>query len=336
MASCSPQKGSNIIDYKWAYKIKRKQDGSLDRYKARLVAKRFKQWCEIDYEDTFSPVVKTITIRIILSIIVSRGWTMRWLDVQNAFLHGLLEEEVYMRRLDVPNDSTQYRSIVGALQYLTLTRPDISFAVNKVCQFLHSPTTIHWTAVKWILRYLKGSTKLGIQIYKSNSLLVSAYSDADWARCAYDRRSTGGYAVYLGSNLISWSARKQATVSRSSTESEYKALANATVEIMWIQTLLYELKIPSPTTAKIWCANMWAKYLSSNPVFHGRTKHIEVDYQFVRERVSRKLLEIDFISTRDQVADGFTKLMTERQLENFKYNLNLRKLWLRVAVIRRC
>jgi hypothetical protein len=73
---------------------------------------------------------------------------MRWLDVQNAFLHGLLEEEVYMRRLDVPNDSTQYRSIVGALQYLTLTRPDISFAVNKVCQFLHSPTTIHWTAVK--------------------------------------------------------------------------------------------------------------------------------------------------------------------------------------------
>jgi hypothetical protein len=209
---------------------------------------------------------------------------------------------------------------------LTLTRPDISFAVNKVCQFLHSPTTIHWTSVKRILRYLKGSTKLGVKIYRSNSLLVSAYSDADWAGCADDRRSTRGYAVYLRSNLVSWSARKQATVSRSSTESEYKALANATSEIMWIQTLLYELKIPSPTTAKIWCDNIGPKYLSSNPVFHGRTKLIEVDYHFVRERVSRKLLKIDFVSTRDQVADGFTKPMTVWQLENFKYNLNLRKL----------
>jgi hypothetical protein len=224
------------------------------------------------------------------------------------------------------NDSTQYRSIVGALQYLTLTRPDISFAVNKVCQFLHSSTTMHREAIKQILRYLQGSTKLGIKIYRSNSLLISAYSDVDWAGCTVDRRSTGGYAIYLGSNLVSWSARKQATMSRSSTESEYKALANATAEIMWIQTFLYELKIPSPATTKIWCDNMGAKYLSSNPVFHGRTKHIEVDYHFVRERVSKKLLEIDFVSTRDQVADGFIKPMTMRQLENFKYNLNPRKV----------
>jgi hypothetical protein len=155
-----------------------------------------------------------------------------------------------------PKDSTHYRSIVGALQYLTLTRPDISFAVNKVCQFLHSPTTVHLVAVKQILRYLKGCTKLGVKIYKSNSMLVSAYLDADWTRCLDDRRSTRGYAVYLGSNLVSWSARKQATISRSSMESEYKALANVTADIMWIQTLLYELKIPSPPTAKIWCENM--------------------------------------------------------------------------------
>lgn len=102
-----------------------------------------------------------------------------------------------------PHDATQYRSIVGALQYLTLTRPDIAFPVNKVCQFLHAPTTEHWSAVKRILRYLKSCTKLGLKICKSISMLVSAYSDADWAGCVDDRRSTGGFAVFLGSNLIS-------------------------------------------------------------------------------------------------------------------------------------
>jgi hypothetical protein len=101
------------------------------------------------------------------------------------------------------NDSTKYRSIVGALQYLTLTRPDIAFPVNKVCQFLHSPTTIHWTTVKRISRYVKQTTKVGLKIRRSNSTLVSAFSDTDWAGNVDDRRSTGGFAVFLGSNLIS-------------------------------------------------------------------------------------------------------------------------------------
>jgi histone deacetylase 1/2 len=204
-----------------------------------------------------------------------------------------------------------------------LTRPDISFAVNKVCQFLHAPTTSHWAAVKRILRYLKQSTIFGLKIGKSPSLLVSAFSDADWAGCLDDRRSTGGFAVFFGSNLVSWSARKQATVSRSSTEAEYKAVANATAEIMWIQTLLMELGIHAPRAAKLWCDNIGAKYLSANPVFHARTKHIEVDYHFVRERVARKLLDIEYVSTKDQVADGFTKPLPVRQLEAFKHNLNL-------------
>jgi len=123
-----------------------------------------------------------------------------------------------------PEDATRYRSIVGALQYLTLTRPDIAFSVNKVCQFLHAPTTVHWAAMKRILRYLKQCVRLGIKINKSMSTLVSGYSDADWAGSLDDRRSTGGFAIFLGSNLVSWSARKQATISRSSTESEYRLL----------------------------------------------------------------------------------------------------------------
>jgi hypothetical protein len=97
---------------------------------------------------------------------------------------------------------------VGALQHLTLTRPVISFAASKVCQYLHAPTTIHWTTVKRIIRYVKHTTSVGLTFKRSNSTLVSAFSDADWAGCVDDRRSTGGFAVYFGSNLVSWSARK--------------------------------------------------------------------------------------------------------------------------------
>ena len=154
-------------------------------------------------------------------------------------------------------------------------------------------------------------------------MLVSAFSDADWAGCIEDRRSTGGFAVFLGSNLISWCARKQTTVSRSSTEAEYKALANATAEMMWVQKLLQELKVPHPPAARLWCDNLGAKYLSANPIFHARTKHIEIDFHFVRERVAQKLLDIRFINTGDQLADGFTKPMSAYKMKKFRFNLNL-------------
>jgi hypothetical protein len=119
------------------------------------------------------------------------------------------------------HDSTQYRSVVGALQYLALTRPDMSFVVNKVCQFLHPPTIVHWAAIKRILRYLKGCTHIGLKIGRCHSLLISGFSNADWAGSLDDRQSTEGYAIFLGTNLVSWSARKQSNVSRSSTEAEY-------------------------------------------------------------------------------------------------------------------
>jgi histone deacetylase 1/2 len=137
-----------------------------------------------------------------------------------------------------PDDSSQYRSVVGALQYLTFTRPDLSFSVNKVCQYLHAPTTAHWTTAKCILRYVKDTSSLGITFQRSSSTLLSAFSDADWAGCLEDRRSTGVFAIFFGPNLVSWTARKQATISCSSTKAEYKALANATTELIWVEAIL--------------------------------------------------------------------------------------------------
>jgi histone deacetylase 1/2 len=220
-------------------------------------------------------------------------------------------------------EATEYRSVVGGLQYLTLTRPDISHAVNRVCQYLHAPRDCHWTAVKRILRYVRHTAFFGLRLRSSSSGLLSAFSDADWAGNPDDRRSTGGYAVFFGPNLIAWTSRKQATVSRSSTEAEYKAVGDATAELIWVQCLLRELRVPQTQSPVLWCDNIGATYLSSNPVFHARTKHIEVDYHFVRERVAQKLLRIRFISSKDQLADIFTKPLSLPLFQGCRRNLNL-------------
>lgn len=190
---------------------------------------------------------------------------------------------------------------------------------------MHAPTDIHWIAVKRILRYVRFTTDLGLKIQKSSSTLVSAFSDANWAGSIDDRRSTGGFAVFFGANLISWSAWKQPTVSRSSTEAEYKSLANATAETMWVQSLLAELGIKLEQVPCLWCDNLEATYISANPVFHSRAKHIEIDFHFVRERVANKELQVRFIASGDQIADGFTKSLASRKFEEFKRNLNLQR-----------
>ena len=182
-------------------------------------------------------------------------------------------------------DPTLYRSLVGALQYCTITRPDIAYTVNKLCQFMHAPTSTHLQAVKRVLRYLKGSLFYGLSFQPSSSLDLIAYIDADWASCPDDRRSTNGYCIFFGGNLVSWSASKQKVVSRSSTESEYRGLANAAAELTWIQSLLKELFVPLFQPPVLYCDNLSTTYLAANPVLHSRAKHVEIDYHFVRERV---------------------------------------------------
>uniref|UniRef100_A0A2N9IQM4 Integrase catalytic domain-containing protein n=1 Tax=Fagus sylvatica TaxID=28930 RepID=A0A2N9IQM4_FAGSY len=416
----------NVVGCKWVYKLKHNSDGSIARYKARLVAKGFHQQQGIDFDETFSPVIKPPTVRLILSLAVSLHWPLRQLDVKNAFLHGTLKEEVYMTQpqgyidpthpnlvcklhksiyglkqaprtwfdsftsqllhlgftastadsslfiyknesviaylllyvddivltsntptyLDhlitqlntvfdlkdlgtlhyflglqvsrTPNnlyikqtkyaydllkkhnmldckpasspscpntrlslhdgdpltDPHGYRSMVGALHYLTFTRPDISFAVHQVCQYMLAPTTTHLAAAKRVLRYIRGTLHHGIE-------------------------------------FTPWS----------STESEYRALAFASAELCWIRTLLKDLGIFISATPILWCDNVSALAIASNPVFHARTKHIEVDFHFVRERVLRKDLLVKFVSTVDQLADIFTKSLPTNRFLDLRRNL---------------
>ena len=146
---------------------------------------------------------------------------------------------------------------------------------------MHAPTDSHWGAVKHILRYLQGTTTYGLHITRSSSFDLHGFIDANWAGSTDDRKSTGGYLVFFGQMLISWKSSKQRTVGRSSTEDEYKALADGTAEVIWLQYLLRDLQIRSASAPTIWCDNLDATYLSANPIFHVRTKYVEVDYHFV-------------------------------------------------------
>ncbi|GJT43316.1 ribonuclease H-like domain-containing protein [Tanacetum coccineum] len=222
------------------------------------------------------------------------------------------------------SDPTLYRSLAGGLQYLTFTRPDISYAVQQICLFMHDPREPHMAALKRVLRYVQGTLDFGLQLYSSPSSSLVAYTDADWAGCPTTRRSTSGYCVFLGDNLLSWSAKRQHTLSRSSAEAEYRGVANVVAETAWIRNLLRELHSPLHSATIVYCDNVSAIYLTTNPVQHQRTKHIEIDIHFVRDMVARGQVRVLHVPSRYQYADIFTKGLPTTLFEEFRTSLSVR------------
>ncbi|KAL1206309.1 Retrovirus-related Pol polyprotein from transposon TNT 1-94 [Cardamine amara subsp. amara] len=471
--------GKRAVTSRWIFTIKYHSNGEIERYKARLVARGFTQTYGEDYTDTFAPVAKLHTVRVILSLATNLSWELWQMDVKNAFLQGELEEEVYMKPppglessipqgkvfklrkaiyglkqsprawyhklsftltakgfrrseadhtlftsqsaqgiivvlvyvddliisgndqagiqetklflksafdikdlgelkyflgieicrspeglflsqrkysldlltetgklgskpaktpledgykvrrkgekgqedpLDRPfEDPAQYRRLVGKLIYLTITRPDLCFAVNQVSQHMKEPSVHHWNMVERILRYIKGSPGQGVWMGKNDSTEIVGYCDADYAGDTMDRRSTTGYCTFIGGNLVTWKSKKQKVVSCSSAESEYRAMKKLTNELVWLKALLKDLGIESTSPITMHCDNQAAIHIATNSVFHERTKHIEVDCHKVREKIIEGVILPCYTRSEDQLADIFTKA-TSLKICNHIYN----------------
>ena len=469
--------GKRTVGCKWVYKTKFKANGDIERHKARLVAKGYTQTEGLDYFDTFSPVAKMTSLRVLLSIAAAKNWHLHQLDVNNAFLHGDLNEEVYMelpqgflssqpnlvcklqkslyglkqasrqwysklsttllsygyrhstsdhslffkasvssftailvyvddviitgndmteintvkQQLDakfsikdlgelryflglelarskdgiflcqrkfalelledsgylackpasspmdpslklskdkgtsIP-DPTSYRQLIGRLQYLTTTRPDISFVTQQLSQFLADPKDIHLQAAHRVLRYIKSSPGAGIFLSADSDLKLRCFTDSDWASCIDSRRSVTGWVVFLGRSLISWKAKKQATTSRSSSEAEYRALASSTCEVQWLIYLLNDFDVSHLDPALIYCDNQSAIQIANNPTFHERTKHIEIDCHIVREKVQSRVIHLLPVRSADQLADVFTKALHPTRFHTLISKLGMRNI----------
>jgi histone deacetylase 1/2 len=172
---------------------------------------------------------------------------------------------------------------------------------------MHAPTESQWAAVKRILCYLKGTSFYDTHLTHGSSLSFHGFTDANLVGSIDDWKSTSGYIIFLGTTPVSWKFGKQRIVARSSTEVEYKALADGTVEVLWLRYLLTDLCFSPSFVTTIWCNNLGVTYLFANLIFHTRTKHVEVDYHFVHDRVAKKKIQICFISSKDQLVDVLTK-----------------------------
>ena len=235
-----------------------------------------------------------------------------------------------------PTDPTEYGHYVGQLKFLSQTRLDIAQAVSLVSRFMHAPQSMHLEAVKHLLRYVNTTSNFGIHYYRNGPRQLTGYTDSDWATSKDGRRSVGGYLFQFAGGPITWQSKRQPTVSRSSTEAEYKALSDGAQEAVYLRRLLDELQVTTTTIVPVSCKekevtdslpmtktilhcdNQGAIKLAKNPVFHARTKHIEVHYHFVRERVLGGEISVQYLPTECQPADLLTKSLGQSLFEKHR------------------
>ena len=214
-------------------------------------------------------------------------------------------------------DQQLFQSAIGRLMYLSLcTRPDIACAIGNLAKFCAKPTKVHWTALKRVLRYLKGTTNHGILYQRQETTPESeliGFADADWAGDVTDRRSTSGYVFCLSGGAISWRSKKQDCVALSTAEAEYVALSSAGQESVWLRKLTAELGQVSSHPTTIYEDNQSAISMRKNPQYHGRAKHIDIRHHYIREQVSNKEIQVEYCPTNNMAADIFTKGLTREQ-----------------------
>eukprot|EP00253_Pinus_taeda_P026931 PITA_26931 len=214
----------------------------------------------------------------------------------------------------------------GKLLYLTHTRPDLSFAVGLVARFLQNPRESHWKAAKRILRYVRGTVQFGIHYSAKAAPLLVGFIDSDWVGDPDDRKSTAGYVFTLGSGPITWGCKKQAAISLSSAEAEYRGAVEASKEALWLRQILSEFGFEQQHPTTLWCDNQSAIQLCKDPVQHQRSKHIELHMHFIRKLIHDHVLEVQYCSTDDQVADIFTKALTEAKFTKLLYMLGVQEV----------
>ncbi|KAA0044919.1 putative mitochondrial protein [Cucumis melo var. makuwa] len=320
-------KGHQTIRVKWVYKTKLKENGEVDKYKAHLVAKGYKHEFGVDYKEVFAPVARHDIIRLMVSLAAQNSWPIFQLDVESTFLHGELQEKVFVdqplgyvkvkdehkvyrlkkalyRLNQAPRawfrmancnlvsmpmevslklvrdpegrkiDNTLYKKIVGSLMYLTATEPDIMHAVSIISRYMEFPTVMHLLVAKRIFRYLQGTSEYGLFYKKSEKSSLVGLTDSDYAGDLGDRKSTFGYVFMMNSTAISWCSKKQSIVTLSTTEAEFVVATVCTCQ---------------------------------NPVLHGRSKHIDVKFHFIRDLTRDGVVELYYCKSEDQIVDIMTK-----------------------------
>jgi hypothetical protein len=226
-----------------------------------------------------------------------------------------------------PTNKERYQRLVGKLIYLSHMRPDIAYAVSVVSQFMHNPSEEHMDAVIRILRYLKSSPGKGLMLSKNDHLRVEGYTDADWAGNISDRKSTSGYFMFVGGNLVTWRSKKQNVVALSSAEAEFRGMAKGLCELLWLKQLLTEIGFAPSCEMDLFCDNKAAIDISHNPVQHDRTKHVEVDRHFIKQNLESKIIRFPFIKSEEQLADVLTKAVCSKNFYNSLDKLGIRDLY---------